>query len=99
MISTPNGKDALYYKTCKLASQKGSSTWNKFELVKLKWFQDPRYNKFLKWTKKDPETGEITVEEEPYLDKQGNVKYDPERWEERERDGWEPTSPWYVTMC
>ena len=36
MISTPNGKDALYYKTCKLASQKGSSTWNNFELVKLK---------------------------------------------------------------
>ena len=61
MISTPNGKDALYYKTCKLASQKGSSTWNNFELVKLKWFQDPRYNKLLKWVKKDPETGEITV--------------------------------------
>ena len=99
MISTPNGKDALYYKTCKLASQKGSSTWNNFELVKLKWFQDPRYNKFLKWTRKDPETGEITVIEERYLDKQGNVKYDPERWEKLEREGFAPTSPWYVKMC
>ena len=99
MISTPNGKDALYYKTCKLASQKGSSTWNNFELVKLKWFQDPRYNKFLKWAKKDPDTGEITVIEENYLDKTGNVKYDPERWEGLEKDGWSPTSPWYVKMC
>lgn len=99
MISTPNGKDALYYKTCKLASQKGSSTWNKFELVKLKWFQDPRYNKFLKWTRKNEESGEFDVVEEHYLDKEGNVKYDPEAWEQREKDGWEPTSPWYVTMC
>ena len=99
MISTPNGKDALYYKTCKLASQKGSSTWNKFELVKLKWFQDPRYNRFLKWTRKNEESGEFDVVEEHYLDKEGNVKYDPEAWEQREKDGWEPTSPWYVTMC
>ena len=83
MISTPNGKDALYYKTCKLASQKGSSTWNKFELVKLKWFQDPRYNKFLKWTRKNEESGEFDVVEEHYLDKEGNVKYDPEAWEQR----------------
>lgn len=99
MISTPNGKDALYYKTCKLASQKGSSTWNNYELVELRWYQDSRYNKRLKWVKKDPETGEVTVQEEPYLDKEGNVKYDPERWEQLEKDGWEPTSPWYVKMC
>ena len=99
MISTPNGKDALYYKTCKLASQKGSSTWNKFELVKLKWYQDPRYNRFLKWVKKNDETGEFDVFEEPCLDKLGNIKYDPERWENLEKDGWSPTSPWYVTMC
>ena len=99
MISTPNGKDALYYKTCKLASQKGSSTWNNFELVKLKWFQDPRYNKFLKWVKKDEESGEFIVKEETYLDKSGNVKYEPEKWEAMEKDGWSPTSPWYVRMC
>lgn len=99
MISTPNGKDALYYKTCKLASQKGSSTWNNFELVKMKWYQDPRYNKFLKWTKKNTDSGEIKVIEENYLDKSGNVKYDPERWEQMEKDGYSPTSPWYVRMC
>lgn len=99
MISTPNGKDQLYYETCRRAALKGTSNWNNFELVELKWYQDPRYNKFLEWTKKDKETSEIEVFKEPLIDKDGNIKWDNEHWSEMVKDGWKPRSPWYVKMC
>ena len=99
MISTPNGKDQLYYETCRKAKLKGSSEWNNFELVEMKWFQDPRYNKFLEWYRKNPETGEIDVVQEEYIDKQGNVAYAPDVWAQREKDGWKARSPWYIKMC
>ena len=99
MISTPNGKDQLYYETCRKANLKGSSDWNNFELVEMKWCQDPRYNKFLEWYRKDVETGEIIIEKEIYLDKEGTVEYTPEKWFQREKEGWKPRSPWYIKMC
>ena len=98
MISTPNGKDQLYYETCRRASLKGSSEWNNFELVEMKWFQDPRYNKFLEWYRKN-EDNEIVIKQEVYLDKEGNVEYTPEKWVKMEKDGWKPRSPWYIKMC
>lgn len=99
LISTPNGKDMLYYETCRRAKLKGTDDWNNFELVEMKWYQDPRYNKFLEWTKKDPDTGEVIIEKEPTLDKNGNIKYDEEHWEQMVNDGWTPRSPWYIKMC
>lgn len=99
MISTPNGKDMLYYETCRQAKLKGTKDWNNFELVEMKWYQDPRYNKFLEWTKKDEETGEILIQKENYLDKEGNIKFDNEHWEKMVENGWLPRSPWYTKMC
>ena len=99
MISTPNGKDQLYYETCRKAALKGSSDWNNFELVEMKWCQDPRYNKFLEWYRKNPETNEIDILKEEYIDKQGNIEYNPERWFKLEKEGWKPRSPWYIKMC
>ena len=99
MISTPNGKDMLYYETCRQAKLKGTKDWNNFELVEMKWYHDPRYNKFLEWTKKDEESGEIIVKPEDYLDKQGNIKFDNEHWTKMIEDGWLPRSPWYIKMC
>ena len=99
MISTPNGKDQLYYETCRRAELKGTPDWNNFELVKLEWFQDPRYNRFLEWTRKNTETGKIEIYKEPVIDKQGNVKWDDEHWQQLKKDGWKPRSPWYITMC
>ena len=61
MVSTPNGKDALYYETCRRAALKGTADWNNFELVEFKWYQDPRYNKHLEWTRKNDETGEYDI--------------------------------------
>ena len=99
MISTPNGKDMLYYETCRQAKLKGTKDWNNFELVEMKWYQDPRYNKFLEWTKKDEETGEILIQKENYIDKEGNIAFDNDHWEKMVEDGWLPRSPWYVKMC
>ena len=99
MISTPNGKDQLYYETCRKAKLKGSSDWNNFELLELKWYQDPRYNKFLEWYRKNPTSNEVEFIQEDYLDKEGNIEYNPEKWVQREKDGWKPRSPWYIKMC
>lgn len=99
MISTPNGKDQLYYETCRRAKLKGSSSWNNFEIVELKWFQDPRYNKFLEWYRKNETTKEVEILKESYLDNNGNVEYTPEKWDELEKQGWKPRSPWYIKMC
>lgn len=99
MISTPNGMDQLYYETCRRAELKGTRDWNSFELVKMKWFEDPRYNKCLEWYRKDEESGELIIEAEEKIDNQGNVKYTPEAWKEREKEGWKARSPWYIKMC
>ena len=99
MISTPNGKDLLYYETCRQAKLKGTDEWNNFELVEMKWYQDPRYNKFLEWYRKDKETGEVIIKKEPTINKLGDIKYDNKHWENMISDGWKPRSPWYIKMC
>lgn len=99
MISTPNGKDSLYYNTCRRAKLKGTSEWNNFELVEMKWCQDPRYNKHLEWLRKNTETGEFDIIKEPTIDDLGNIPYNEEKWETLIKEGWKPRSPWYVTMC
>ena len=98
MISTPNGKDKLYYETCRLAAMKGTRDWNNFELVEMKWYQDPRYNKHLEWTKKNADTGEIDIITEPTLNEVGDIKYDQAHWDKMLKDGWKPRSEWYTRM-
>lgn len=95
LISTPNGKDELYYRTYHMA-QNGL---NNFHPVEFKWFQDPRYNRFLEWHRDNPETGEDEIVKEQILDKKGNIPYDEERWRKFENEGWKPISPWYTEMC
>jgi hypothetical protein len=95
MVSTPNGKDELYYNTYRQALTRE----NNYHAVEFKWYQDLRYNKFLTWSKKDEETGEVEVIKEETLDETGTIKYDEEKWRELERKGWKPMSPWYESMC
>lgn len=95
MISTPHGKDLLYYDTY----NKSRIGQNNFHVTELKWFQDPRYNKELKWWKKNKETGEYDWIIEETIDDEGNIPYDEERWAKLEREGWKPTSLWYRNMC
>lgn len=99
MCSTAHGKDQLYYETCRRAKLKGTQEWNGYELVEMRWYQDPRYNKFLEWTRKNKESNEIEVEKEEYIDKTGSIRYDEAHWEEMIKEGWKPRSPWYLKMC
>lgn len=99
MISTPNGKDQLYYETCRRAKLKGTSDWNGFDLVEMKWYQDPRYNKSLEWYRKNKESGIIEIQKESSIDSEGNIKYDNDHWNQMILDGWKPRSPWYLDMC
>lgn len=94
MISTPNGKDQLYYETFRQAKL----GLNSFKALELKWYQDPRYNRFLEWTRKG-EDGELEIIKEPTLDELGNIKWDDEHWSQMVKDGYSPRSPWYVRMC
>lgn len=95
VVSTPCGKDQLYYKTYSQAL----SHQNNYFPVEFKWFQDLRYNRFLKWTKKNEETGKVETIVEPVKNKNGDIEYNEEKWRKLEEDGWKPTSPWYVKTC
>lgn len=99
MVSTPNGKDSLYYETCRKAALKGTKDWNNYELVEFKWHQDPRYNKNLEWTRKNETTGDYDIIKEPTINENGDIRYDNERWEKLLEDKWKPRAPWYIKMC
>lgn len=101
LISTPNGMDPLYYKTYNGAKSKD----NNFNIVEMKWHQDIRYNRGLRWLK-----GE---DEEIICDTVGRTKlrweYSGKTYETTESSiedyevmtnyGWKPTSPWYEEMA
>ena len=95
MVSTPNGKDQLYYRTYANAL-KGV---NNFNPVEFKWFQDKRYQRNLKWHKKNEETGEVMWDIDKVIGPRGEIEYNEERWRNLEADGWKPESPWYNEMC
>ena len=95
MVSTPNGKDALYYKTYVNALDKK----NNYNPVEFKWFQDLRYNRYLKWYRHNNDTGGNDEIVETVIGTKEEIEYNEERWRKLEREGWIPTSPWYVSMC
>ena len=95
MVSTPNGKDELYYETYTQALD-GK---NNYKVVEFKWYQDLRYNKFLSWYKINKDTKERTEIKEEVLDKTGTIEYNEQHWNDMVHDGWTPTSPWYENMC
>jgi len=82
---TPNGMDPLYYKTYDQSKQKKNS----FNVVEMKWYEDLRYNKGLRWLKKDGET-ELEISE---------VEFTFESYNRMVSDGFKPTSYWYEEMC
>jgi hypothetical protein len=81
LISTPNGMDPLYYKTYDQARTKK----NNFNIIEMKWYEDLRYNKDLRWFKGDD------VEKEIY--------FTFESYQSKIEGGWKPTSSWYEEMC
>ena len=95
MVSTPNGRDPLYYNTYRQAL----AHENNFVAVEFRWYQDPRFNHNLVWKRKNSETGEWEYDEDTIIDSDGSIKYDEERWRNLEHKGWKPSAPWYSEMC
>ncbi len=81
LISTPNGLDELYYKTYEQSKAKK----NNFHVVEMKWYEDSRYNKGLRWIKGDEEIKE--------------VQFTFSSYEKMVLDEYKPTSSWYEQMC
>lgn len=82
LISTPNGYDDLYYKTYE-QSVKGENDYN---VIEMRWYQDPRYNKDLRWIDKD--NNQIK-----------EIEFTFESYAEKVEQGYKPTSSWYEGMC
>jgi hypothetical protein len=87
LISTPNGMDELYYKAYIGAVNKE----NNFNIVRMHWAYDPRYNYDLVWQKITP-LGDV-IEEFP------EDKFTEESIGKRLEEGYEATSTWYRDMC
>lgn len=81
LISTPNGMDKLYYET--YAQSKAKK--NNFNVIEMKWYEDLRYNKDLKWIKGD----EIIAE----------IDFNFNSYNQKIAEGYKPTSSWYEEMC
>lgn len=81
LISTPNGMDKLYYET--YAQSKARK--NNFNIIEMKWYEDLRYNKDLKWVKGDELVDEIEFSFDSYT--------------RMIIGGYKPTSSWYEEMC
>ena len=87
LISTPNGMDSLYYKTY----EQSKSGKNNYNIIEMRWYEDPRYNKGLCWIKKD-DKGNI-------LEEINEFEFINEKYKVRIKNGYKPTSPWYENMC
>jgi hypothetical protein len=88
LISTPNGQDPLYY----VAYMNAKKGINNFNILEMRWYEDPRYNKDLKWIFKEV----ITNGEEKISTKE---EWDKNKWDDLLKSGWMPTSSWYENMC
>ena len=101
LISTPNGQDALYYKTYDGAKQGD----NNFNIIEMRWHEDIRYNRGLRWLRNEGE--EIvceTVDRETLRWEYSGKTYetnsiDIEDYNIMVNDGWKGSSPWYEEMC
>ncbi len=81
LISTPNGMDKLYYET--YAQSKALK--NNFNIIEMKWYEDLRYNKDLKWIK-----GDEVIEE---------TEFSFDSYSKMIEQEYKPTSSWYEEMC
>jgi len=72
-----------------MAAKTKEKTNNPFNIVEMRWFQDPRYNKGMVWQKKN-DAGDVIEEK---------IEMDYIHFENLESEGWQPTAPWFEMMC
>lgn len=93
---TPNGLDALYYKTYQGALEKK----NNFKIFEMQWWQDPRFNKDLTFEKVSKVEGQVDL----HVDVQQAKKDNHNKWVVDDikrliKGGYKPTSSWFRGMC
>ena len=97
LISTPNGLDEIYYE----AYEGAISGTNKFKITHLKWWQDPRFNKDLRFIKTNDMVGWIQKPEnektEEIVESATNLHIDVIL--KLLEEGYRPHSSWYENMC
>lgn len=84
LISTPNGMDKVFHKVYVDAV----ANRNRFNIIDINWYEDPRFNKHLRWVLKDGSGEEID-----YM-----VGVKPKNYHRAISLGYKPTSPWYEQM-
>ena len=100
LISTPNGHDPLYHKAY-ITAEKGR---NNFNIVSMKWYEDPRYNgkndkSGMTWLLRDEKSGDVVEEIFDSLSGGEGSAVPEETWPEMVKKGYEPTSKWFDDMC
>jgi hypothetical protein len=101
LISTPNGHDPLYHKAY-VTAERGK---NNFNIVSMKWYEDPRYNgkndgSGMSWILRDEKTDDV-VEEivDPKSGHGPDAVVPEETWPEMIKKGYVPRSKWFDDMC
>lgn len=101
LISTPNGQDALYYKTYD-GAKKGD---NNFNIIEMRWHEDIRYNRGLRWLRGEDEVIVCdTIGREKLRWEYSGTTYETDSiniddYKIMIEDGWKATSHWYEEMC
>lgn len=101
LISTPNGQDALYYKTYD-GAKKGE---NNFNIIEMRWHEDIRYNRGLRWLRGEDEVIVCdTIGREKLRWEYSGTTYETDSiniddYKIMIEDGWKATSHWYEEMC
>ena len=93
VISTPNGFDRIYYEIFD-QSLRGL---NQFKISRLTWYNDPRFNKDLRWIKTKDITHFLLNRDE--YDESEILYNQLERADELEELGYKPFSDWFEEMC
>lgn len=101
LISTPNGQDALYYKTYD-GAKKGD---NNFNIIEMRWHEDIRYNRGLRWLRGEDEVIVCdTIGREKLRWEYSGTTYETDSiniddYKIMIENGWKATSHWYEEMC
>ena len=94
LISTPNGYDPIYYGVYDQALR----GINDFHITDLRWFNDPRYTKDLRWVK-CVDICHYMLNREQYNDDEVVIHdFDMEKYQDLVELGYKPFSSWFESM-
>jgi len=94
VISTPNGFDKIYYEIF----DQSIRGLNNFVISRLKWYNDPRFSKDLKWVKLEKDITHYFLNRDEYPDIE-IIQPKVTEYSKYEELGYTPYSEWFEQMC